>query len=77
MVSKEKDLWEVDLSLDYDARTFVVTKMVNISGVQDTPLTPPRPPYMQVRADDEIGAFIETRRTLVRLGYASVEEPTT
>lgn len=76
-MSKEKDLWEVELSLDYDARTFVVTHMFNISGVHDNPLTKPHLPYVHVRADDEIGAFLETRRTLVRLGYTSVEEPTT
>ena len=77
MVSKEKDLWEVELSLDYDARTFVVTHMFNTSDGDGFTGVVSRRPYVQVRADDEIGAFLETRRMLVRLGYTSVEEPTT
>lgn len=64
MSKGEKLYWAVTVSIDYAAKEYRGANVVRVpDGVG------PLGPYVQVQADDEIGAFNEAQKVLQRLGF--------
>lgn len=64
MSKEEKPWWVVTVEIDYAAKEYRGANVVRVpDGVG------PLGPYIQVQADDEIGAFNEAQKVLQRLGF--------
>ena len=64
MSKEEKPWWVVTVSIDYATKEYRGANVVKVpNGVG------PLGPYVQVQADDEIGAFNEAQKVLQRLGF--------
>ena len=61
----EQPYWIVTVTLDGERFEYWGC---NIIALPD-PLTDIKPPFLQVQADDEIGAFNEASKVLHRLGF--------
>ena len=64
---KQSD-WAVEFDVDYTHRTFVVTRVLNVEGLEY-----PRHynPHTFVRAADELGAFGAGVNTMLNLGFTA------
>lgn len=70
MVSEPKQHeWYGLLSLDYENKTFVVERVVLTADYSSAPR-----PHVIVSSPDEIGAYMETRRIVGRLGFEPEQE---
>lgn len=67
MVSRkeEQPYWVVTVSINYSDQTYWGAEVVKLPD----PMTNIRGPYVQVQAEDEIGAFNVAQKTLQRLGF--------
>ena len=65
MSKEEKPYWYVTVKLDFAAKEYRGANVVKTPGISK-PITEP---YIQVQADDEIGAFNEAQKVLQRLGF--------
>ena len=64
MSKEEKPWWAVTVEIDYAAKEYRGANVVKVpNGVG------PLGPYVQVQAEDEIGAFNEAQKVLQRLGF--------
>lgn len=58
--------WVAEFDVDYDTRTFVVSRVVNVDGKE---YPPHRRPHTFVSAGDELGAFHAGNKIMRRLGF--------
>lgn len=64
MSKEEKPYWAVTVEIDYFTKEYRGANVLKVpNGVG------PLGPYVQVQADDEIGAFNEAQKVLQRLGF--------
>lgn len=64
MSKEEKPWWVVTVDIDYAAKEYRGVSVLRTPGIS----IPVNKPYVQVQAEDEIGAFNEAQKTLQRLG---------
>ena len=65
MSKEEKPWWVVTVSIDYATKEYWGANVVKTPGISIAV----EKPYVQVQADDEIGAFNEAQKVLQRLGF--------
>ena len=65
MSKEEKPYWYVTVKLDFAAKEYRGANVVKTPGISIAV----EKPYVQVQADDEIGAFNEAQKVLQRLGF--------
>ena len=65
MSKEEKPYWYVTVKLDFAAKEYRGANVVKTPGISIAV----EKPYIQVQADDEIGAFNEAQKVLQRLGF--------
>lgn len=65
MSKEEKPWWVVTVSVDYATKEYRGANVVTLPS----PIVDIKGPYVQVQADDEIGAFNEAQKVLQRLGF--------
>ena len=65
MSKEEKPWWVVTVSIDYTTKEYRGANVVKTPGIYIAV----EKPYVQVQADDEIGAFNEAQKVLQRLGF--------
>ena len=65
MSKEEKPYWYVTVKLDFAAKEYRGANVFKPPGISIAV----EKPYVQVQADDEIGAFNEAQKVLQRLGF--------
>lgn len=70
MSKEEKPWWVVTVEIDYATKEYRGSNIVGIPTSNTQAHLPQiNVPYIQVQADDEIGAFNEAQKVLQRLGF--------
>lgn len=69
MSEPKKHEWYCLLSLDYENKKFVIERVVLTADYSSAPR-----PHVIVSSPDEIGAYVEARRIVGRLGYEPEQE---
>ena len=65
MSKQDKPYWIVSVSIDYTTKEYRGANVVTLPSISIAV----EKPYIQVQADDEIGAFNEAQKVLQRLGF--------
>lgn len=65
MSKQDKPHWVVTVDIDYTAKEYRGANIMPLPG----PVIYAHKPYIQVQADDEIGAFNEAQYVMQRLGF--------